>query len=1132
MTLDLNTNIDNALAGFRLANLEVFNWGTFHEAIWTITPNGKSALLTGGNGSGKSTLVDAITTLLVPNRKIVYNKAAGAEGRERSLQTYVQGAYRNEKIADTARARDVFLRPGAKSYSVLIANFRNEGTQEEVALAQVLWMSGTSVSRIYLLASNSLSVAADFSDFGGDINRLRRRLRQREDVDVHASFTNYADAFRRRFGIRQQEALELFYQTVSMKQVGNLTEFVRERMLGQTAIETQIATLLKSYADADAAHREVLSARRQLEVLTPLVEADWNRQKYLDRITELNNVRSEIPRYFAHQKITAHREELAGTLTAWQVNATERATIAKVIDDRSATLQRLRTALYANDIYVQLGPLETQITTTERELDERRRRAERYAHDVRKLDLTEARTPQDFATQRSNLQDRLTDAEADLATLTEAEGELYVAKAHARKELTEIENELRSLRERPTSIPRHNLELRERLLTGLSLDAQVLPFAGELLRVRKSAAEWEGAIERVLRGLGLSLLVPDRHYPAVSALVNRLHLNGRLVYLRTIAHRGPAAKASTTGHLPQKVRIKGDSEHYDWLQRELETRYNYECCETAEDLQRTTRGISRSGQVKSSRHRHEKDDRHRIDDRRRYVLGWANEAKVTALEEELRTIQGRLAESAGRLEEHRTRVRAQEEKRELLRDIIRDYPEFTPLNYAQSSQRLRELQVEYEELQSRSGEVTELQASIGEAERKLNDARAENDRLTKTMGHLESDCLRLSDKLYHLLESVGVTPPVPDIDSHNPDVPAIVAAYQRIEVSAHTASSILQKLLKTTSDPTERKLLKQLDGENGLIGRQESKLRTSERQIVRQMADFRKDFPDAARDVDAELEALPDYRRIHDRLTKDQLPKFEDRFRQLLKEDTIRNIVVFQTSLSKYENEIKEKIARINEHLRDIDYGDHSYIAITHEAMRSDDIAGFKRDLRDCLSGTLGDGNLYTEGKFQQVKKLLDRFRGDTEIDRRWTARVTDVRQWYEFGADERGRDDDQSRQFYSDSSGKSGGQKEKLAYTILASAIAFQFGLQAGRSTDRSFRFVMIDEAFARGSDQSTRYALQLFKRLHLQLLIVTPLQKINVIEDYVSSVHFVDNPGGNNSRVRNIGIEEYQREHAASKQ
>ena len=49
-------------AGYRLHHLEVFNWGTFDQRVWRLTPGGETALLTGDIGSGKSTLVDAVTT--------------------------------------------------------------------------------------------------------------------------------------------------------------------------------------------------------------------------------------------------------------------------------------------------------------------------------------------------------------------------------------------------------------------------------------------------------------------------------------------------------------------------------------------------------------------------------------------------------------------------------------------------------------------------------------------------------------------------------------------------------------------------------------------------------------------------------------------------------------------------------------------------------------------------------------------------------------------------------------------------------------------------------------------------------------------------------------------------------------
>ena len=50
----------------------------------------------------------------------------------------------------------------------------------------------------------------------------------------------------------------------------------------------------------------------------------------------------------------------------------------------------------------------------------------------------------------------------------------------------------------------------------------------------------------------------------------------------------------------------------------------------------------------------------------------------------------------------------------------------------------------------------------------------------------------------------------------------------------------------------------------------------------------------------------------------------------------------------------------------------------------------------------------------------------------------------------------------------------------------------------------------------------------MNLQLLIVTPLQKIHVIEPFVASVGYVHNEGGRSSKLRNLTIEEYQAQKA----
>ena len=88
---DFDHKPEDTKLGFRLVRLEVYNWGTFDEKIWSLDVDGETALLTGDVGSGKSTLVDALITLLVPPKKVTYNKAADASARERNLVSYVRG---------------------------------------------------------------------------------------------------------------------------------------------------------------------------------------------------------------------------------------------------------------------------------------------------------------------------------------------------------------------------------------------------------------------------------------------------------------------------------------------------------------------------------------------------------------------------------------------------------------------------------------------------------------------------------------------------------------------------------------------------------------------------------------------------------------------------------------------------------------------------------------------------------------------------------------------------------------------------------------------------------------------------------------------------------------------------------
>lgn len=1115
--LSLDFLADDTLSGFRLQRLEVLNWGTFDQRVWTLNLDGRNSLLTGDIGSGKSTLVDAITTLLVPAQRIAYNKAAGADARERSLRSYVLGHYKSERNEITGSAKPVSLRD-ANNYSVILGVFHNAGYDQTVTLAQVFWLKEAQgqPARFFVGAERDLGIAVDFANFGSDIAQLRKRLRS-QGAEIEDSFPRYGAWFRRRFGIESEQALELFHQTVSMKSVGNLTDFVRSHMLEAFDVAPRIAALIGHFDDLNRAHRAVLAAKRQLELLTPLI-ADCGRHSTLQQaIDKLRQAREWLRPYFAGLKLGLLDKRL-GKLA--DDCARLDAHIQGLEDKRLAQqrdINELKQAI-ADNGGDRLERLANEIGRLEQERNRRQQKAGLYAELVAKLGETGAADENAFACQRGQLVERLEEVRSREAEIQNALTEQGVSLRQGKLEHDALSGEILSLKSRRSNITAEQIALRTALCEALKLDEDDMPFAGELVQIREEERDWEGAAERLMRSFGLSLLVPDAHYAAVADWVDRTHLRGRLVYyrVRSTGKRGELPDLHRDS-LARKLSIKPDSPFYDWLEHELAQRFNVACCATPEQFRRETRAITRAGQIKAPGERHEKDDRHRLDDRSRYVLGWTNTAKIAALREQTRQLEIRLAAVAGQISGLQKERAALAGRLEAL-SKLEIFSDFREIDWATVASEIARLSDEKRALESASDQLRQLGERLALAQTALAESESAIREKSDERGGLRAK-REAAEELASQAREIIASLPSPEM------------AQAALELDPLRSEALGEHQLTVEScDNRERDmrdwLQARIDAETRALGRLAEK-------IVKAMAAFKEEFKLETADIDASVEAAFEYEKLLDKLKTDDLPRFEASFKDLLNVNTINEIANFNAQLAREREEIRDRITLINQSLTQIDYNPGRFIVLEAQPSPDADIRDFQGELRACTENALSgsDDAQYSENKFLQVKAIIDRFRGrdgQSELDRRWTAKVTDVRNWFIFGASERWREDNSEHEHYSDSGGKSGGQKEKLAYTILAASLAYQFGLEWGAVRSRSFRFVVIDEAFGRGSDESAQYGLKLFAQLNLQLLIITPLQKIHIIEPYVASVGFVHNENGRDSKLRNLSIEAYREEKA----
>ena len=116
-------------------------------------------------------------------------------------------------------------------------------------------------------------------------------------------------------------------------------------------------------------------------------------------------------------------------------------------------------------------------------------------------------------------------------------------------------------------------------------------------------------------------------------------------------------------------------------------------------------------------------------------------------------------------------------------------------------------------------------------------------------------------------------------------------------------------------------------------------------QAVGQMVDFRRSYTQLTTDMDDSMQSAREYRALRDR------------------------------------------IVTINGSLVDIDYNPDRYIRLEGSRNPSTDIRDFTADLRACTDDSLSadDSDQYSEQKFLQVKRLVERFKGregHTDVDR------------------------------------------------------------------------------------------------------------------------------------------------------
>lgn len=1104
-----------ACCGYRLHKLEVYNWGTFDSTgggvVHAVKPCGATALLIGQNGSGKSTLVDAVLTLLVRPNVRNYNVAAGAKKRERDERSYVKGACGRLSRHEDNGAQVEFLRPGNRHYSALLACFRND-RDDAFTLAQVLYLNGEGgAEKVYCYADGEKSLADHCAGLSGT-ERVRRQMEDRgfRATDKH---TDYHRWLERKTGMLPK-AMDMFNQTVAVKDIQSLNDFIREHMLEANAWSERIDRLQSHFTELTEAHQSLVRVRRQFELLQPVAGRGAAYRAQAAALLEAEALWAAAAPFFLRKRLELFEPVIESALRELAAAGEAKRRLDEEAERTRDEARRLKNEIERSG-GDRLREIPHLIRNHELAAQNKRERNARFRAAVAsaglKADVTDADS---LAELHRALPPFLQTLGGTAEAMKQERNRQLLERGDTNRRLSEDRRELQALGTRQTKLPEELAEVRRRLCDDLRLSVGDLPFAAELIDVHPEERPWEASAEKVLHGFALSLLVPHKHYALVSGHLDRNRLRDergrgqRLVYLR-VADRAPRSRPTPHPRsLLRKIRLKENHPLVPWVRAELEERYDYLCCDTVEEFQ-AAQGLAmtRERHVKSANGvRHEKDDRDRTADPRSFVLGWDNREKRRHLGAEVERLARELDAMDRSVEQLDCELTRLEARRTAAAELAAttDYDALDSRRDDVEAERLRD---ERRALEEGSEVVRTLKGRLAEVEareQQLKDRRDDTIRVEERLRSHAGDARRLVE---NARQALGLLEQRGELARHAERFGAI---------EGHFADAPL------TADDVVHREQPFRDARRADADRRRGEVEPLKDELCSLMSRFLREFREERADLDARIEYLDGFCDAFEQIRRDDLPRHEQRFKERLNENVLREVGFLHGAFRTECGEISSKIDLLNACLRQLEYRPGTYMRLEPRPVRDVEVNGFQAALKECLSNTFEGSAAADEARYLRIAKLLERLRDEE----RWRHKVTDVRRWFDFAARELELGTGRERAYYEDSTGQSGGEKAKLAFTILVAAIAYQYDIDPNRPASDRFHFVVVDEMFSKVDDRYSEYALELFKKFGLQLLIVAPLDaKARVTEPYVGCyLHVSKDARTNHSEVVAMTAQEFE--------
>ena len=1092
-----------------LKRLKLINWHNFENVTFDCA---RLTYMIGVNAVGKTTILDAIRYCLTTNRSF---NALGNKKSGRTLQGSVHAKQRGE---------NAYRRPGRtvayigiefwdtvkRCPFVIAVRVESEGPMQELHPGDQTWYlseDGCTLEQLPFIdpRTGAPSAKEDFKPAVGRLSYTRSPSEARDRICRALGIGRASSPLGKKFN-------EVFQMGTSMDEIPNFREFLYQYILPQP--ELDLEALQGDRVELENLHAVLAEAQTRADALSEIVNA--GREAAEKETTALVNRGAALlarAAADAGEDATWQSHLDAGSRQLENLNAQYEAAKNAETEARRAYLAA-HSAASASGEGAALDALTEELAKKKSALDAaNRRKAETEAAAVKITALLQALARSGLTVEKTLwpgtvTAETLPGLTAALADLEKPLEEQYLAarqaSAELRKEQSAKRTELDAVSGGKWVYPHGdaatkvrdavNAELQSR---GMTPDAKIFC---ELLAVADES--WQDCVEACLGDRRFDILVPPAHYAAAkSAFVALKDQVGPISLLDTPGIRKANRNTGTTP--PDSLAAQVTSENLLAAQYADTILRRIVCCDTPDTLEQYPDSATRDLL------RHHPFRLERLRTPQRYIGLDARRTRAEALKNELEALAER-TRAADQAE--KTLKAAYDQYQSALRGKTLDElaalwesrtaAEAAQAAYTSQAQQLADcrenpmLQELYQEEEAREkawdaarAAVEQVGGDIRVCQKQLASCEAERKKAVET-AKTSADAAEQFFAKYPLLEPLARErwEQLEKADPQNAKSPR--AAAQTAEKAQPKLDESLQLYLTGTLEPAQKAY--------------------NERYVC--------DYP-------LGLAGVEQYRAQYDSLVRIDLERYAARLEQAQKDckDRFRKDILFRMKDDIFN--ARRQFRELNKVMEQLTYGEEVY-RFELEPSRDPQLAAFYQVIVDKGNQQMTDSDSLDNIAAtadpvyeRQVDELMEKIMAD--VDENTRARqegrrpegvtlsdYVDYRTYLDYDIKVTNTVSGQQAYLSRVSRDSSGGENQAPFYVAICASL-----LQIYQKSENSIRLVLLDEAFSKMTSDRIRPMMELFRRLQLQVLLISTVEKSTAIQPYCDITYSIVRHGDANA-------------------